>query len=106
MNMQTLQMLVMVVGATIAIMLYLEKKFAEARKLVHQLERHFNQVMSLHNREDDDRLLALQESQWELREYIARRDGTKSPHRKPFPRRRYLQGDVGDSCNERQSVSE
>ena len=89
----TLQMLAIVVGATVTIMLYLEKKFGEHRKLVYQLERNFYRVMSQHNREDDDRLLALQEAQWELREYVARRDGTKMPHRKPFPRRRYVQDD-------------
>ncbi len=62
--------------------------------------RHFHQVMSQHNKEDDDRFLAIQEAQWELREYVARRDGTKSPpQRKPFPRRRYLQDDANGDDN-------
>ena len=89
-------MFVIVVGATTTTMLYLERKFSEHRKLVYQLERNFYRIISQHNREDDDRFLAIQEIQWELREYVARRDGTKLPHRKPFPRRRYVQDDESE----------
>lgn len=55
----------------------------------------FYRVMSVHNQEDDDRFSAIQEAQWELREHIARREGSKPPHRKPFPKRRYITDNAG-----------
>jgi hypothetical protein len=56
----------------------------------------FYRTISKHNREDDDRFAALQDNQYELREYLAQRDGTAMPQRKTFPRRRYLIDDSSD----------
>lgn len=71
------------VGATAWLTWFIRDQFSKNR-------RDFYRVMSRHNKEDDDRFAALQDNQYELREYIARRDGTELPQRKTFPRRRYL----------------
>ena len=83
----TVTMVVGMVTTTVFLTWFIAAQFSKNR-------RDFYRVMSKHNREDDDRFLAIQEVQWELREYIARRDGSKFPHRKPFPRRRYLIDDT------------
>lgn len=78
--------MVMGLASTVAFLTwFIAGQFSKSR-------RDFYRIMSLHNREDDDRFLAIQEAQRELREYVARRDGTKIPHPKSFPRRRYFDG--------------
>ena len=71
------------VAATAWLTWFIRDQFSKYR-------RDFYRVMSRHNREDDDRFAAVQDNQYELREYIARRDGTELPQRRTFPRRRYL----------------
>ena len=93
-SMQTLYVLAIVVGATVTIMLYLEKKFGDNRKLVYRLERHFSHVMSLHNREDDDLFEQIHTEIWRLHLRNAQKDGAATPKFKPLPRRRYVQDDM------------
>ena|SRR5271154_4384549 len=55
----------------------------------------FYRIMSVHNKEDDDRFEALKQDIWQLRLRNARVDGVKPPEQQSFPRRRYL-GEDGD----------
>lgn len=61
----------------------------------------FYKVMSLHNREDDDRFEHLNNEIWNIHVRNAQKDGDSPPKRRTFPRRRYLQesaeaGEFGD----------
>lgn len=89
-SMQTLYMLAMVAAATATIIIYLEKKFSEHRKLVYQTERNFNRVMSRHNHEDDDLFEQIHTEIWRLHLRNAAKDATPAPEFKPLPRRRYV----------------
>lgn len=51
----------------------------------------FYQIISLHNREDDDRFEMMSNDIWRIHLRNAQRDGDNPPERKTFPRRRYLQ---------------
>ena len=92
-SMQTLYMLAMVAGATATIILYLEKKFSEHRKLAYSIERNFNRVISRHNHEDDDLFEQIHTEIWRLHLRNAAKDGASAPEFKPLPRRRYLVDD-------------
>jgi len=54
----------------------------------------FYRVMSLHNREDDDRFEELSNDIWRIHLRNAMRDGAEPPQRKAMPRRRYLTEDA------------
>lgn len=60
------------------------------REQFSKTHRMFYRVLSLHNREDDDRFEALSADIWRIHVRDARRDGSDPPDRKTFPRRRYL----------------
>ena len=50
----------------------------------------FYKVMSVHNKEDDDRFESINNQIWQLRLRNARKDGEEPPEYNSFPRRRYL----------------
>lgn len=60
------------------------------REQFSKTHRMFYSVMSLHNREDDDRFEALSGDIQKIHLRNARIDGDEPPGRNPFPRRRYL----------------
>jgi hypothetical protein len=63
------------------------------REQFSQTHRMFYRVLSLHNREDDDRFAELDTAIWKIHVRNARRDGDEPPERRPIPRRRYLAED-------------
>jgi hypothetical protein len=76
-----------IVGAvmlgTASTVIFLMREFSKSRHL-------FYRVISLHNKEDDDRFAALSDEIWKIHLRNARRDGDAPPARHTFPRRRYL----------------
>lgn len=83
----TWQLLVMICGAVSTaawLTWFISQQFRSNRAL-------FYRMMSLHNREDDDRFEALSNDIWRIHLRNAQRDGDSPPERKTFPRRRYLQ---------------
>lgn len=76
------------VGITAWLTWFLREQFSKTHRL-------FYRVISLHNREDDDRFEAMSNEIWKIHLRNARRDGDAPPDRSTFPRRRYL-SDTGD----------
>lgn len=58
----------------------------------------FYQIISRHNKEDDDRFEALSTDIWRIHLRNARRDGDGPPERKTFSRRRYLTESVDEAA--------
>lgn len=75
------------VGVTAWLTWFISEQFRKNRHL-------FFRVISLHNREDDDRFEALSNDIWQIHLRNAQRDGNGLPERKTFPRRRYLQEEM------------
>lgn len=86
----TIQLVSIVVSA-VAITAWLTWFLRDQFSKTHRL---FYRVISLHNREDDDRFAALSDEVWKIHLRNARRDGDDPPDRKTMPRRRYLADDA------------
>jgi hypothetical protein len=84
-----LSILGIAVASTATIVLFLMREFSQNRKL-------FFRVISLHNKEDDDRFEELSNDIWRIHIRNAQRDGDNPPQRKRMPRRRYLTADGGN----------
>lgn len=82
-TLETLGIMGSVMVGTAVTVLFLMNEFRKNRTL-------FYRIISLHNKEDDDRFQALSDEIWEIHLRNARKDGDKEPKRKTFPRRRYL----------------
>jgi hypothetical protein len=96
-----------VAAGTATIMIYLNREFANSRKLVYETRRLIYRIISLHNREDDDRFAELRTGQWRLEVRNARKDGQPPPQPQPFQRRRYLAETLtpdGDIITERNDL--
>lgn len=82
----TIQLVSIVVSAVLItawLTWFVREQFAKTHRL-------FYRVISLHNREDDDRFEELSNEIWRIHLRNALRDGDAPPQRKTFPRRRYL----------------
>lgn len=76
-----------VAGTTASVTWFVSRQFAEVRKM-------FYRVISLHNREDDDRFEAIRDDIHQIHIRNAVKDGEVPPSKKSFPRRRYLVEDA------------
>jgi len=74
---------------TASTVLFLMREFSKNRQL-------FYRIISLHNKEDDDRFAALSDDIWRIHLRNALRDGDVPPARKTFPRRRYLAESISE----------
>ena len=72
-----------VAASTATVTLFIVNGNARTRLLLYR-------VISRHNKEDDDRFEQLHTEIWRLHVRNAGKDGTRAPHFKPLPRRRYL----------------
>jgi hypothetical protein len=86
----TLYLVGAIASATAVIVVFLEKRFSDLRRLVYR-------IISAHNKEDDDRFAALRKDIHEIAVRNALRDGDPEPHLKEFRRRRYLDDENGHS---------
>jgi hypothetical protein len=68
---------------------FVSRQFSQNRHM-------FYRIISLHNKEDDDRFEELSNEIWRIHVRNAKRDGDDTPRRKTLPRRRYLQESFGD----------
>lgn len=88
----TLYIIAAVMTGTALTVLFLTNEFKKNRQL-------FYRIISLHNKEDDDRFQALSDDIWKIHLRNAMRDGDAPPDRKTLPRRHYLaetiEGDDG-----------
>jgi hypothetical protein len=82
-----------VMTGTACTVLFLMREFSQNRKL-------FYRIISLHNKEDDDRFQALSDDIWKIHLRNARRDGDHPPQRKTFPRRRYIAETLNENGDE------
>jgi hypothetical protein len=81
-----------VIGTTAFLTVWITQQFSVNRAVFYRL-------LSLHNKEDDDRFAELKEDIWSLHIRNARKDGEAPPVQRHFPRRRYLQEDREGSDN-------
>lgn len=79
----TLYIIAAVATGTAATVLFLMNEFKKNRTL-------FYRIISLHNKEDDDRFQMLSDDIWQIHLRNALRDGDAPQERTTFPRRRYL----------------
>lgn len=86
----TLYMMAAVVAGTVSIMVYLQNIKSSNKKLIYETRRLIHRIISLHNKEDDDRFAELKNDLWKLRVRNAMKDGEIFPEPVDFPRRRYL----------------
>lgn len=89
----TLYIIAAVMTGTALTVLFLTNEFKKNRRL-------FYRIISLHNKEDDDRFQALSDEIWAIHLRNARRDGDEPPPRKTFPRRRYLAESISEDGDE------
>lgn len=71
-------------------------------KELKSIRGYFNKVISLHNKEDDDRFETLNTEIWRLHLRNAKKDGTATPKFSPLPRRRYIDqqdGEIDDATD-------
>lgn len=80
-----------VAAGTATVVIFMMRGFSENRRL-------FYRIISLHNKEDDDRFQALSDDIWDIRLRNAAKDGEAPPPRKTMPRRRYLAEAVDDGA--------
>lgn len=83
-------MIAAVAVGTASIMAYLQRLQSTNKKLVYETRRLIYRIISLHNKEDDERFAELNDGLWKLRVRNAMKDGEEFPEPKTFTRRRYL----------------
>ncbi len=91
----TLYIIAAVMTGTAMTVLFLMNEFKKNRRL-------FYRIISLHNKEDDDRFQALSDEIWAIHLRNARRDGDEPPERRTFPRRRYLAESISEDGDDLQ----
>lgn len=92
-TLNTLYLIGTVMAGTAATVLFIMRESRQNRKL-------FYRVISLHNKEDDDRFQELSDEIWKIHLRNASRDGDRPPQRKTLPRRRYLAETIGEDGTE------
>lgn len=92
-TLNTLYLIGAVMVGTAATVLFIMRESRQNRRL-------FYRIISLHNKEDDDRFQALSDEIWKIHLRNATRDGDQPPERKTLPRRRYLAETISEDGTE------
>lgn len=92
-TLSTLYLIGAVMAGTAATVMAIVRESRQNRRL-------FYRIISLHNKEDDDRFAALSDEIWNIHLRNARRDQEQPPQRKTFPRRRYLAETIDENGDE------
>src|SRR5580700_9530290 len=101
----TLYMIAAVAVGTASIMAYLQRLQSSNKKLIYETRRIIYRIISLHNKEDDERFAELNDGLWKLRVRNAMKDGELFPEPTPFTRRRYLAETLTEDGDEIQPPS-
>ena len=94
-----------VAAGTASIMAYLQSIKSSNKKLIYETRRLIHRIISLHNKEDDDRFADLKNDLWKLRVRNAMKDGEVFPEPTPYIRRRYLAETLTEDGDEIQPPS-